>query len=439
MSEAFFDNEWAGGPSCQEESGSGCAKATDHGGGVHGSRPHARFELRGEPDPPDAPRGRPGGRGATRGAGSQRFSPSRPVPVATPVLRRRDTKGPMAPFPNQLQIPRRLPIGAWHPIRFISVTTFLGLIVMAWIRPAGALFFFWRVVVPTLPVLFFVAPGLWRNICPLAAANQAPRLFGFSRALTLPAWLKKRSYVIAVVAFGLIVPTRKVLFDTNGPALSLLLLSQLAAAFLTGVAFKGKSGWCSSMCPLLPVQRIYGQTPFTRVPNSHCQPCVGCTKNCYDFNPGAAYQADIADPDPAWSRPRKLFAGALPGITVGFFAFGVNINTLAIYGWFAAAVAVSTGIFFLVDALLPVPAAWLGALWGAAAFNLFYWYQAHPIAGAIDQITGVDVGFAVWPLRAVVLGLSLVWLGRTIGVSRRYASQRADGRPARVTMASTRS
>jgi hypothetical protein len=35
-----------------------------------------------------------------------------------------------------------------------------------------------------------------------------------------------------------------------------------------------KSGWCSSICPLLPVQRLYGQTPFMLVRNSHCAGCV---------------------------------------------------------------------------------------------------------------------------------------------------------------------
>ena len=72
------------------------------------------------------------------------------------------------------------------------------------------------------------------------------------------------------------------------------------------MVLKGKSGWCSTICPLLPVQRIYGQTPFALVANSHCQPCVGCVKNCYDFNPRAAYLADLNDADRYWSGYRKL-------------------------------------------------------------------------------------------------------------------------------------
>ena len=86
------------------------------------------------------------------------------------------------------------------------------------------------------------------------------------------------------------------------------------------MVLKGKSGWCSTICPLLPVQRIYGQTPLLMVANAHCQPCVGCVKNCYDFNPRAAYLADLNDADTYWSGYRRYFVGAFPGLIVGFFA-----------------------------------------------------------------------------------------------------------------------
>ena len=55
----------------------------------------------------------------------------------------------------------------------------------------------WRVVIPLLPLLFFVAPGLWRNICPLAASNQTPRALGLHPGADAPKWLKEYGYVIA--------------------------------------------------------------------------------------------------------------------------------------------------------------------------------------------------------------------------------------------------
>jgi hypothetical protein len=59
------------------------------------------------------------------------------------------------------------------------VAAYVGLITGLFVSPAGALFAFFKVIVPVLPLVFFVAPGLWRNICPLAAVNQAPRVFGW--------------------------------------------------------------------------------------------------------------------------------------------------------------------------------------------------------------------------------------------------------------------
>ena len=44
----------------------------------------------------------------------------------------------------------------------------------------------WRLVIPSLPLLFMTAPGLWRNLCPLAAANQQPRALKITKALTAP-------------------------------------------------------------------------------------------------------------------------------------------------------------------------------------------------------------------------------------------------------------
>ena len=126
-----------------------------------------------------------------------------------------------------------------------------------------------------------------------------------------------------MIAFSLFVGfvlLRRFGLDDSGPLSALLLLGAMTGAFAGGMVLKGKSGWCSTICPLLPVQRIYGQTPLALVANAHCQPCVGCVKNCYDFNPRAAYLADLHDDDSYWSGYRRFFVGAFPGLVLGFFA-----------------------------------------------------------------------------------------------------------------------
>jgi nitrite reductase (NADH) large subunit len=90
------------------------------------------------------------------------------------------------PFPSYTQLPTRVPQAVWHVSRAVSVLGALGLSALLIAESAAGLKIWWSVIVPLLPLLWFVAPGLWRNVCPLAAANQAPRLFDFTRGLTPP-------------------------------------------------------------------------------------------------------------------------------------------------------------------------------------------------------------------------------------------------------------
>src|SRR3954469_6447017 len=100
-------------------------------------------------------------------------------------------------FPNYTQIPSRIPVKVWHALRAAGLVG--GLIVAALLIavPDTGLFVMWRVVIPSLPVLFLVAPGLWRNLCPLAASNQTPRALKLTKAITAPNWFKEYGYVIA--------------------------------------------------------------------------------------------------------------------------------------------------------------------------------------------------------------------------------------------------
>src|SRR3954462_6109765 len=276
-------------------------------------------------------------------------------------------------FPNYTQIPSRIPVRVWHIMRAASLVG--GLIVAALLIavPKTGLYVMWRLVIPSLPLLFMTAPGLWRNLCPLAAANQQPRALKITKALTAPDWLKEYGYVIAFAGFTLFVVLRRFGLSNSGPYSALLLLGAMTAAFTGGMFFKGKSGWCSTMCPLLPVQRVYGQTPLLMVANAHCQPCVGGPKNCHDFNPRAAYRADLNDADNYWSGYRRFFVGAFPGLVLSFFAVP-NGSGLEVLGQMALYVPVSIASFAALNAFLKVSTHTLTALYGAVAFSLFYWF-----------------------------------------------------------------
>ena len=299
-------------------------------------------------------------------------------------------------FPNYMQMTPRVRRRFSDALRALSLVAGLGLCVSLIVWPQVGLFVLWGVLVPLLPLLFFIAPGFWRNICPLAASNQVPRRFGFTRARTLHPTLRAYGFLVPIALFLTIVPARKVLFNTDGTAAGVLLLACGSAAFLGGLFFKGKSGWCSSFCPLLPVQRVYGQTPFVVVRNSHCEPCVGCAKNCYDFNPYVAQLADLYDADPYRGAYRKIFAGALPALVLAFYTVDAasGWHIVGMYGTFGLYILGGIGAFFVLDSVLRVSTGAVAVVFGAAALDLYYWFTWPYLA---ERIAGSSPGWFVWP------------------------------------------
>ncbi len=353
--------------------------------------------------------------------------PPRPPSAAGTVLRRllRGTEtDPL--FRTYTELPNRIPVRVWRVVRVGSVVSYLTLSAVLVVWPQTGLRIFFGVVVPLLPVLFFVAPGIWRNICPLSSANQSARVLGFTLGRTPPRWLQERGYLLAMTLFFGIAGARLAVFNDSGPATAVLLLCTIGAAFAGGVLFKGKSGWCSSICPLLPVQRLYGQTPFVLSPNSHCRPCLACTRNCYDFQPQLAQQADLHEPEATWHQPRRLFASALPGFILGFFTLlgQPDLSTTEVYARLALYVLASVGACFALEAFLGISAGLVTALWGAVALNLFYWHGTPRAGDALSGLFGVgDLSWLRWPVLAVVGPLTLLWLVRTYWAERRYLAE----------------
>jgi nitrite reductase (NADH) large subunit len=326
-----------------------------------------------------------------------------------------DPTGTRELFPAYTEIPAKVPLRVWQLIRAGSVLAYLAVVVTLFVRPTDGLFIFFKIIVPLWPVLFFVAPGVWRNICPLAASNQIPRVAGFSREGTAPGWWGRNGFLMASTLFLGIAGARIAGLDRNGPAMGIVLAAIIASAFTGGVLLKGKSGWCSSVCPLLPLQRAYGQTPFVTSSNSHCRPCVGCTKNCYDFKPRAAWQADMADPDPTWSAPRMLFAAALPGFIAGYFTLQDRAGTSmpAKYALLVLFVLVSIGLFYAIQAVSRLSRAMMTVGFAAVALNLFYWFGGPIVTDSLAQLTGIHAGWLRWPISGAIAVLTLLWIART--------------------------
>ncbi len=341
------------------------------------------------------------------------------------------------PFPSYLEIPEQLTPGFWWSMR--NLTLFIVFVVM-WLvatHPAAGFALFWKVLIPSLPLLFAVAPGIWRQVCPMALVNQLPRTFGFSKELTLPVRFKNLAYFISVLAFFFLVSLRHVYFNREPAALLILVFGSLALAFLGGVFFKGRSGWCGTFCPLAPIQKAYGHAPVFTVRNGYCPTCVGCQKNCYDFNPRAAFLSDLADKDPWYSGHKKFFVAGLPGFAIGFFTAGNLAQTsLASYyvhlgGW----IVTTMGIYMVTRIFVSLTDFRAAALAAMSALMIFYWYTGPGIVSTVADLGGMQADMWVAKLPfviAVLVAARVLYLGKI--AEKDFRALNSGGTEPRVTI-----
>jgi NADPH-dependent 2,4-dienoyl-CoA reductase/sulfur reductase-like enzyme/ferredoxin len=338
-------------------------------------------------------------------------------------------------FPNYMEIGQTLPLFVWQSLRLLVVVTVFVLCYLLIVDPKLGLFIMWKFAVPLLPLVFFLAPGIWRNICPMASINQLPRKLNFSFAYTTPTWFKTASYVVAILILFTVVSLRKIIFNYNGFALAIMIFSLLIGAFIMGIIFKGKSGWCGGLCPLNPVQRVYGQTPMMTVPNNHCQPCVSCTKNCYDFKPSIAYLADIHDKDQYFVGDRKLFISAFPGFILAFYLLPdyPYISILELFIEFGSFMIFSVGFFYFLETFIRQSSYKLISLYVIACINLYYWFNIPVILTTVGQLSdSTFTGWSLWSGRFLILVMSLVWFVKTLKKENQFISLSLDIIPSRT-------
>jgi len=143
--------------------------------------------------------------------------------------------------------------------------------------PTVGIHLFWNILIPVAPLLLVVAVGVWRNVCPMASFALFPRHMGFSKRKKLSITQTGMLNLIGVIALFIIVPLRHAVFNTSGFATAVLIMSIGAIAVTTGFFFEWKSAWCSGLCPVHPVEKLYGLNNRFNLPNAHCNKCYRCT------------------------------------------------------------------------------------------------------------------------------------------------------------------
>lgn len=317
------------------------------------------------------------------------------------------------PFPTYLEMPTRLPAWFWWVLRIVAVLVMLGVAWLVAFAPDTGFAIFWKVLIPSLPLLFATAPGIWRQICPMALVNQIPRTFGFSQERTLPVRFKNLAYFVSVLAFFFLVSLRHVYFNKEPAALLTLVFGALALAFLGGLLFKGRSGWCGTFCPLAPIQKAYGHAPLVTVKNGYCPTCVGCQKNCYDFNPRAAFLSDLKDSDLWYAGHKKFFVAGLPGFAIAYFtapdpaSVGLGLYYLYLAGW----IVTTLGLYMAARIFIRTSDYMAAAVSAMSALVIFYWFTAEGIIGTVSDLAGVTA--PSWS-KYVFVGLVLLVSARVL-------------------------
>ncbi|MDE2369028.1 MAG: FAD-dependent oxidoreductase [Burkholderiales bacterium] len=339
---------------------------------------------------------------------------------------------------NYTQRPRLVPAAVWTLLRLATLALALFECALLFERPRLGLALFWTVAVPLLPGLFAVAPGLWRQVCPMAFMNQLPRLLGRGTTRALPSALRYWSYLIGVALLVVFVALRQPLFNRDATATGALCVASLALALAGGLLFKGRSGWCGTFCPLAPVQRAHGQAPWFVVRNGYCPTCVGCQKNCYDFNPRAAVFGDLDDADPRHAAQRRLFMAMLPGLIVGYYLTPPPAGSGgAALGGYALALggcmAVSGGVYLAATALFKASAYRVVSAFSAAALLLYYVWAGPVLVRGLPALVGLlpEPGLV---LASRFIGVPIViglWRASLAG-ERAYRALSVDGGGVRI-------
>ncbi|HEX9728796.1 MAG TPA: hypothetical protein VGA37_09860 [Gemmatimonadales bacterium] len=254
--------------------------------------------------------------------------------------------------------------------------------------PKPSLDLLWNIVIPLVPASLLVTPRLWRNVCPLATLNM---LLNRPGGRTLTGGALRIAGAGGIVLLLMLVPARRFLFNTNGLALAVTIGAVLLVAVVMGLRFDAKAGFCNAFCPVLPVERLYGQAPLAHLSNPRCVPCTHCTSHgCIDLVPRKSIAHTVYvrgnGAGTGWlATPFGLFAAAFPGFVVGYFttADAALAQAGAVYLHVGVWSGASLALVGLLTLALQVPLAKAAPVLGATAVTLYYWYAGPSLADAL--------------------------------------------------------
>ena len=273
---------------------------------------------------------------------------------------------------------------------------------------------FWNILIPVAPVLLVIAVGVWRNVCPLGSLSLLPRHSGLSKRKRLTVEQSGALSLIAVIALLILAPLRHVLFDISGIATALLIMIVGVIAVITGFYFEWKSAWCSGLCPLYPVEKLYGMSNRFSIPNVQCDQCYRCVTPCPDTTPG--YTPFTVAKTTYHKIAGSIMVGGFPGFVWGWFQVPtmkekLGLEQLLLVYNMPILGLVTTLLFFLILKRF-FPTGKLVSVFAASAVSCYYWfklpswfgYGVFPGDGMLIDLSGI---LPEWSLTLLVCTTTL--------------------------------
>jgi hypothetical protein len=280
--------------------------------------------------------------------------------------------------------------------------------------PTIGIHLFWNILIPVAPVLLVVGVGIWRNVCPMASTSLFPRHMGVSKRKKLTFAQTGKLNLIAVIALFLIVPLRHAIFDMNGLATALLIILLGVIAVIGGLFYEWKSFWCSGLCPVHPVEKLYGLKNKLSLPNAHCNECYSCVTPCPDSTSGISPLS--LKKTMSYRIAGFLMVAAFPGFIWGWFQvpdysgiIGIEqlmtIYKLPLLGLFVTSILYLILRRFIQEKVLI-------AIFSATAVSCYYWFRIpalfgfgiFPGDGMLIDLTGV---LPRWTLTMTIIVMTL--------------------------------
>lgn len=316
-------------------------------------------------------------------------------------------------FMPSVSLPAVRAPGLWKAAQYAGLALTVLLLAALFVQPERALHVLWEMVIPLLPAVFLVNPLIWRNVCPLATLNSltGKRTVGRRMRPTLA----RGAWAVGILLLVSMVPARRILFNEHGAPLAATIVGVGALALVAGMTVSRRGGFCNALCPVLPVEKLYGQSPLVQIGTARCATCTLCTASgCIEL----AQRKTVAQTLGPMRRTSLwiltafgAFAAAFPGFIWGYFLTqnGPASSTLQVYAIVALFAAASYLFVLALTMLFRLPSTVMLPVLGAVSFAAYYWhaaprlaaaYGAPAVAGTIVQLMlGIVVGF--WLYRAL--------------------------------------